>query len=122
MDINYDVSRTYDDTWSYWNTNIAWGEVIVNASRIAEDSRFKNYYRDYIDCHKLVVITYPSRGFSMLHRVTPQRILRGVLGETSAGLGKTFRFDNIRRRRIEFKGSYSRKYQRPRKFRGQRLF
>ncbi|KKM21281.1 hypothetical protein LCGC14_1637010 [marine sediment metagenome] len=84
----------WDDTSSgCYNSNIAWGEAIEHVDSIDEDARFKNYYRDYTDCHQLVIITYP----------------------------KKILFYNMKQR-IEFKGSCSRKHQRPRKLRGQRLF
>ena len=93
---------SYDYTGSdlgfyYWgnNSDIAWGEVTHKKIQQNEDIRFKNYYRNYIDCHKIFIIAYPKRIF---FNQAPMK------------------------QRIEFKGSYSRKHQRPRKLRGQRIF
>lgn len=92
MDCDYTGSNS---GFYYWrnDSDIAWGEVVVKEIQQHEDIRFKNYYRDYTDCHKLFLITYPER--ILFYKI---------------------------KLRIEFKGSCSRKYQRPRKFRGQRLF
>lgn len=86
----------YDFSWT--KNSVTWDDVdisyqIANISQEADNSRFKNYYRDYVDCHKIVIITYPKR--ILFYKM---------------------------KQRIEFKGSYSRKHQRPRKLRGQRLF
>lgn len=63
MDIDYNTSTDgwFNSTqaWSYWNRE----EVIEdNAINSDEDIRFKNYYRDFIDCHhNFFVINYSKR-------------------------------------------------------------
>ncbi len=89
-DTSNNLSFYYSDSFSNFGDTVrSFADKIVSD----EDIRFKNYYRDYIDCHEIFILAYPNKNL----------------------------FCKMKQR-IEFKGSCSRKHQRPKKLRGQRLF
>ncbi len=100
--------------FSWTKNSIAWNDIdlsyqVVNyqVENIEDDIRFKNYYRNYINHHIFPIIIYARLSVALVMKWRGEAVVHN---------------HSFKHKRIEFKGSYSRKYQRPRKFRGQRLF